>query len=562
MPCVRRNAGETLLLRLGWKPGHGLGPRRLRPARGDEDADGRAGELYLLPPADVAVLDMAPKANMFGLGFDALQHAPEFQGLYHCGRAGPAHSARMPLAAHRVSSALAPRHPVMAQKITAARGCARCASFTDRRAGDRKSAMLNQDLDDEDADLTIDSGPGLHRHLYLDAMPPATGARAATVPAPAKHVFAPAKPAIVGSSALPADVLVSMSASCASQNRSVADATKQRPPARSLCGAPHSPDVATTAGRRCGGLFWPTSAWMRPSNGTVVARDGRHAQREDAAVVLMPMCGRRRARAGHDGLRRFPPPTIPSTYDPKHRRTSHESGGAPPAASVPAPAAAQPTASQVGPDAVSRATGAREAFARVAMLTATVGPALFSRFQCVAARRTAWRKVFCGPSASAVRRLRGAARAHGDARARANWEASKCPGARAQSGRGSSRHARVHAVRKRPIQASAVQCLPAGITRTAPQAGTKPRCIVKRGGKDSGLMFLTDRWRVAHAARTRQPLSASEEAEFYRAASLFQPLSSTMATRFTSSSTSVLPAEPAPTGLQTAASMASFVVRG
>ena len=38
MPCVRRNAGETLLLRLGWKPGHGLGPRRLRPARGDEDA--------------------------------------------------------------------------------------------------------------------------------------------------------------------------------------------------------------------------------------------------------------------------------------------------------------------------------------------------------------------------------------------------------------------------------------------------------------------------------------------------------------------------------------------
>ena len=63
---------------------------------------------------------------------------------------------------------------------------------------------------------------------------------------------------------------------------------------------------------------------------------------------------------------------------------------------------------------------------------------------------------------------------------------------------------------------------------------------------------------------TSQTLDPAEESEFSRAASLFQPLSSTMANRFTSASAApvhVLEPETVPVGLQSAEAMAQFRVR-
>jgi len=62
---------------------------------------------------------------------------------------------------------------------------------------------------------------------------------------------------------------------------------------------------------------------------------------------------------------------------------------------------------------------------------------------------------------------------------------------------------------------------------------------------------------------TPQTLDPAEESEFSRAASLFQPLSSMMANRFTSASaapTHVLEPATVPVGLQSAEAMAQFTV--
>ena len=77
--CALHRTGQQLLQRLGWKAGHGIGPRRLRAVQTD-DADLGNGDLYLLPPTDTAIIDIVPKDNVFGIGFDALKHAPEFAG--------------------------------------------------------------------------------------------------------------------------------------------------------------------------------------------------------------------------------------------------------------------------------------------------------------------------------------------------------------------------------------------------------------------------------------------------------------------------------------------------
>jgi G patch domain-containing protein 1 len=76
-----RFAGQQLLTRLGWRPGHGIGPRRLRPARMGDDATDAASEgLFLLAPTDAAVIEYEPKDNLFGLGFHGHHNAPEFAG--------------------------------------------------------------------------------------------------------------------------------------------------------------------------------------------------------------------------------------------------------------------------------------------------------------------------------------------------------------------------------------------------------------------------------------------------------------------------------------------------
>jgi len=144
--------GHKLLVNMGWNPGHGIGPRRYRALRADdldttEDDENAPAAMYLLPPPDAPVLDYAPKDNLFGLGFDALKHAPEF--------AGALSSAPPAKALIGCSAGLTKGRPRRKRRGT----------LSERRDGGRRN-LLSQEFDDEDADLTVDASLGRGAHTF------------------------------------------------------------------------------------------------------------------------------------------------------------------------------------------------------------------------------------------------------------------------------------------------------------------------------------------------------------------------------------------------------------
>ncbi|KND04025.1 uncharacterized protein SPPG_01472 [Spizellomyces punctatus DAOM BR117] len=70
--------GIKLLRQMGWREGHGVGPRAKRKRKTEED-DIYAAE-HAFAPKDIAVDILKPKTDTFGLGFDPFHNAPEFAG--------------------------------------------------------------------------------------------------------------------------------------------------------------------------------------------------------------------------------------------------------------------------------------------------------------------------------------------------------------------------------------------------------------------------------------------------------------------------------------------------
>ncbi|TPX67939.1 hypothetical protein SpCBS45565_g03497 [Spizellomyces sp. 'palustris'] len=70
--------GIKLLRQMGWREGHGVGPRAKRRRKTEED-DIYAAE-HAFAPKDIAVDILKPKTDTFGLGFDPFHNAPEFAG--------------------------------------------------------------------------------------------------------------------------------------------------------------------------------------------------------------------------------------------------------------------------------------------------------------------------------------------------------------------------------------------------------------------------------------------------------------------------------------------------
>ncbi|KAJ3149534.1 hypothetical protein HDU86_006939 [Geranomyces michiganensis] len=69
--------GIKLLRQMGWREGHGVGPRAKRKA-GKHGADDIYAANHTFAPKDVAVDLLRPKTDSFGLGYDPFRHAPEF----------------------------------------------------------------------------------------------------------------------------------------------------------------------------------------------------------------------------------------------------------------------------------------------------------------------------------------------------------------------------------------------------------------------------------------------------------------------------------------------------
>lgn len=59
--------GISLLRKMGWREGQGVGPRVQRKIHGDED-----GEMYHLAPVNIAVIALERKTNSNGLGYTSL----------------------------------------------------------------------------------------------------------------------------------------------------------------------------------------------------------------------------------------------------------------------------------------------------------------------------------------------------------------------------------------------------------------------------------------------------------------------------------------------------------
>ncbi|KAJ3181775.1 hypothetical protein HDU87_000793 [Geranomyces variabilis] len=76
--------GIKLLRQMGWREGHGVGPRAKRKARkhGPTVAEDEEEDIYAanhtFAPRDVAVDLLRPKTDSFGLGYDPFRQAPEF----------------------------------------------------------------------------------------------------------------------------------------------------------------------------------------------------------------------------------------------------------------------------------------------------------------------------------------------------------------------------------------------------------------------------------------------------------------------------------------------------
>ncbi|KAI8588846.1 hypothetical protein BDZ88DRAFT_420687 [Geranomyces variabilis] len=73
--------GIKLLRQMGWREGHGVGPRAKRKARKhgpDEEEEDIYAANHTFAPKDVAVDLLRPKTDSFGLGYDPFRQAPEF----------------------------------------------------------------------------------------------------------------------------------------------------------------------------------------------------------------------------------------------------------------------------------------------------------------------------------------------------------------------------------------------------------------------------------------------------------------------------------------------------
>ncbi|KAJ3055311.1 hypothetical protein HK097_010890 [Rhizophlyctis rosea] len=71
--------GIKLLRQMGWREGHGVGPRAKRKRTAGADEDIHAAE-HLFAPKNATVVRLVAKADVFGIGFNPFKNAPEFAG--------------------------------------------------------------------------------------------------------------------------------------------------------------------------------------------------------------------------------------------------------------------------------------------------------------------------------------------------------------------------------------------------------------------------------------------------------------------------------------------------
>ena len=83
IPTVRDSVGAKLLQKMGWRLGHGIGPRVTYAKRrqqdqlfstsvapdAEKDDDHEEAKKHLYPPRDTKVIIAKPKDNSFGLGY-------------------------------------------------------------------------------------------------------------------------------------------------------------------------------------------------------------------------------------------------------------------------------------------------------------------------------------------------------------------------------------------------------------------------------------------------------------------------------------------------------------
>ncbi|KAJ3291007.1 hypothetical protein HK104_006374 [Borealophlyctis nickersoniae] len=69
--------GTKLLRQMGWREGHGVGPRAKRKRRSDEEDDMHAAE-HLFAPKDTTVVRVMAKTDVYGIGYNPFRNAPEF----------------------------------------------------------------------------------------------------------------------------------------------------------------------------------------------------------------------------------------------------------------------------------------------------------------------------------------------------------------------------------------------------------------------------------------------------------------------------------------------------
>ncbi|KAI8984316.1 hypothetical protein BDF20DRAFT_833834 [Mycotypha africana] len=73
------SVGVKILIKMGWRPGQGIGPRvkRLSTAMDDEDEDEALANDITFAPHDTPIENYQPKRDTYGLGFDIMNAAPE-----------------------------------------------------------------------------------------------------------------------------------------------------------------------------------------------------------------------------------------------------------------------------------------------------------------------------------------------------------------------------------------------------------------------------------------------------------------------------------------------------
>ncbi|KAJ3046113.1 hypothetical protein HDV00_003863 [Rhizophlyctis rosea] len=71
--------GVKLLRQMGWREGHGVGPRAKRKRTEGEEEDIHAAE-HLFAPKNTTVVRLVAKSDVYGIGFNPFKDAPEFVG--------------------------------------------------------------------------------------------------------------------------------------------------------------------------------------------------------------------------------------------------------------------------------------------------------------------------------------------------------------------------------------------------------------------------------------------------------------------------------------------------